>query len=764
MQPLVRPHRSERGAVVVMVAVWLPVLALFVSFAVDFAHFFDYSRNLQNRADAAALSAGAAYGSTCFSSPGDATQLANIGHFAQQYAGPPNPTPNANLPYPYSAVSGYQNVPNLTAGTGGNFFMILNGAASADKGGTNFSAGTFCSANYTSPSGPAVDVWVTQENLPLFLPLLGFKPNISAHARVSLQGEASSPFLRPLAVSDPGAFGCATVKFKNSVTGATIATRDLTETDPANFIFDNSANPVNVPMPNDNNGSGGNAYVYVQVFLSDCNGNGQTYDDGDPSAVPPIPPSGLEVINSYGTGTPNSGQAPQITTNGVTLSIAGGGQNPTCNTTNPTTDNQYFALSGCTAAVTANVAFSPDVTNKNQVTVTAVDTATGQSLTLTPSGNGNVFVFTPNGNQGINIGTSSASTGQNPIRIDWTQKVGTVNGQNCATTTCSGTFGIQQQGFGACNGCDAPDDSGPIVNMKICTALPTPCNTNAFQVTPSGGTGPGLVVQLQLAGIRAQISNGTPAPDTILRFAGSTNHQTGLIDCGQGNGLGGGDGYAIYGGCGPSNPFEPPQCNSNGLTCKLPTMNPLYVYGRGNPIDCSPAVDPPNPLAYTGWPSGNHQDCVATTPGTRRVGIVCGLVQRITGVPAASFNASSGACGGGSSGVCPANNWGGNIPTDDLRKIDVVLVAPVDLAAGSGSPQAWIPIRSFAQFYVTGWDPSVNPSCNGQNDSYPGPAKESTNGAIWGHWMSDTENGVGDGSPCPLSSLEPVLCVPVLTR
>src|SRR5262249_13178589 len=150
VQPLGDLRGSERGAVVVMVAVWLPVLALFVSFAVDFAHFFDYSRNLQNRADAAALAAGDAYGATCFTNPNDATQLANIGHFAQRYAGPPNGTPSpgetppgTNLPYGFSTAAPYQNQPNLTAGTGGKFFMVLNGATSADKGGTNFSDGNF---------------------------------------------------------------------------------------------------------------------------------------------------------------------------------------------------------------------------------------------------------------------------------------------------------------------------------------------------------------------------------------------------------------------------------------------------------------------------------------------------------------------------------------------------------------------------------------------------------------------------------------------
>src|SRR6476620_12801406 len=93
-----RARQSESGAVIVMVAIWLPVLALFVSFAIDFAHFFDYSRNLQNRADAAALAASVQYGNTCFGSATSA-QTDVIGKVAQQYAGPPNGTPAGNLPF-----------------------------------------------------------------------------------------------------------------------------------------------------------------------------------------------------------------------------------------------------------------------------------------------------------------------------------------------------------------------------------------------------------------------------------------------------------------------------------------------------------------------------------------------------------------------------------------------------------------------------------------------------------------------------------------
>src|SRR5690242_5527042 len=151
MQPVARPPSSERGAVVVMVAVWLPVLALFVSFAVDFAHFFDYSRNLQNRADAAAYAASIQYGGTCFSSPTTA-QADVIGKVAQKYAGPPAGTPDANLPYTFNAASPYQNQPNLTQGTPGNFHMLLNSTQNWTPAGpnTNWSMGTAGHVNSTA--------------------------------------------------------------------------------------------------------------------------------------------------------------------------------------------------------------------------------------------------------------------------------------------------------------------------------------------------------------------------------------------------------------------------------------------------------------------------------------------------------------------------------------------------------------------------------------------------------------------------------------
>jgi putative Flp pilus-assembly TadE/G-like protein len=837
----------------VIVAVSMfPILAM-LTFAIDVSHWFDYSRNLQNRADAAALAGGQMLGTCLSGSPGNTQNglESTAGKWAQLYTGASTGEGSAtqvpNLPYSDAAVAAS---PTATAGTGNgpgtgwtvtsngylnntkngspvdspltlkaglanknNYWVALNGADYApNSSGANTSftmqaAGSTPDFCHTDPTydaqdalcfgqphnqttgpcavGAMVDVKLTQASLPLFIPIFsGIHPSIHAHARVMLQGEAGgSTNTKPIAVSDPGAFQCATVTFRNSVTNALIASQQLTETDPANLVFDNAGAPVSVPMPTNHQIDStatppvdGLAYAYMQVFLGElntsgqCISNGQTFDD--------TTNSGIEAISGYDTGTPSAGQPPRVT------SVTSGGNSfwgVTLTGANcpPTLHDNYFpplpAGGSCKVQPQAVVAFS--VSNKNDAHVTATDTSTNTTLTLSANNAGNIW--TPSGNQGFTI---NLFDGQHPIRIDWQQDSGIINGVTCGNggnnkpPPCKGSFGIQAQAFGACNGCNQPDDSGPIIKAQIRLASDPTGTTgeNSFQAT-GNPTAPRLVVTLQLAGIRAQ--TGAAAPVTILRFANSDDHQTGLIDCGQGNGPGGtgspADAYTIYGGCGPANAFEPPQCNTiAGATCKLPLLNPLFVYGRGapgDPIDCSPAVD----QNYTGWPDGNHQDCVQTTPGSHRNVIVCALLQRITGVTPANFQTGANSCAG--SGVpgtgCPTNHWPDTTSyPNDPRKIGVVLVAPIDLASGDTSPQFWIPIRRFATFYVTGWDTSLAPNCGKggapNNDTFPGKNKPgSDNGAIWGHWISDDDvGGEPDNNPCDLNSVEPVNCVPALVR
>ena len=80
--------RPERGSVMVLMAAALFPIMFLAAFAIDVSHWWDYSRNLQNRADAAALSAGASFGNICLEgggSPGDVRTGAQrvIGNWAQ---------------------------------------------------------------------------------------------------------------------------------------------------------------------------------------------------------------------------------------------------------------------------------------------------------------------------------------------------------------------------------------------------------------------------------------------------------------------------------------------------------------------------------------------------------------------------------------------------------------------------------------------------------------------------------------------------------
>ncbi len=738
MKGLLR-QAPEAGTVLVLVAAAMFPLAGMLAFAIDTSHWFDYSRNLQNRADAAAFAAGDQYGNLCFlGNAGDVWTGAQsaIGKWAQLYAGPGTQTgdgttaqgsagggANTNVPYTDSSVfsttgaAAYKNVPNLTKGLLNHYYVRLNATNYYDKGATpppNFGMGDFCTstpaADFSdtgSAGGPMVDVKVTQYQLGNFLPIFGaLTPNIEAHARVQLQGEASSSDVRPIAVRDAGFTPCVSVQFMNATTnlpiGSPVAlTKEAAPGPGGTVVWDNNGSPTQVAIP-----AGANAYV--QPILSNCLGNNQTYDDSTNN--------GLLYINSHPTTDPtvNAGQPPQLTTGGVFLT-------GTCS------PDPYFSVGGCTATLNAYVKFAQSVDSGNKTKVFAVphyyDNTTGHFVTGSP-----ISLSQDNHDRthwSANV-TIADTSGMTQWEITWEQDAGGVNG----TTTqcgdgngshpapCTGTYGIQQQGFGACDGCDQPDDSGPIVLMQLSQP-----NVGSLTNSLPAGTNQQLVVTLELSGIAASVG-GDPA--TILRFGGG--QQTGLVNCGQGNGAGPADYNAIYYGCGPSNThFTPP-------------LNPLYVNTRNG--DCSQP-----------WPSINHQDCVQTTPGERRQQIPGALVDRIT------TNEST----------CPTNKWtaANNYKVDsdhDPRAVTFIVTSDVDLTLAHNGSQAWIPIWQFATFYVTGWDTSITNICNGQNEAFPIKGKKNQqNGAIWGHWIKYTDVGFGNGAGCTNTNTLGN-CVPVLTR
>jgi len=781
-----RRTSSERGAVIVMVAIWLPVLALFVSFAVDFAHFFDYSRNLQNRADAAALAAGNAYGGVCFGTF-TTTQTNGIGQAAQQYAGPPNQDPTNpytvpnNLPYAYSTFTPtqYKNVPNLTQGTPPNYHMLLNATQNWDSGGTDWSMGNgtakgsslaLCkSTDEDGKTGPMADVRLTQSNLGLFFPLLGTTPTISAHARVTLEESAGSNSVIPIAVRDPGAIQCIAVNFFNAATGAKINSSPIAMkqegTDPlTNGIIWDIPGGTSVTMP----AAGKDAGVYVQVVTGPCGDNPSTYESDN---------TGLLRLNVWSTATAPS--APVITSPGVFLTT---GSCP-----NDNLSNLYFTNGVCTLGIKANVLFPTGATNP---TVTVTDSATNTTVSLV-KGAGNEW-DTPNNKPFPWTLDPAATPGADRFSVVAT----TGNGSNKVTTN----LGVQQEAFGACNeaiasNCPANGISGPIVLSRIHLPPPTGQPNDVGPESYAAGSAPTLLFTLEIAGL-----NNTPpgGPPTILRFSEPNkfaSHATGLINCGQTSQGTSQAIAAIISGC--------PVAGSTGANgCPVGSNNfyfcsPLAINYRNNacpndgntgqagsqiPPATSPsfrtAADPTVPTDCVGLVGGNK------TPIAKAVS--CRIFTNTTPTDCAS--------GATKNPVCSANNWSptagaSSVPGSDPRAITMVITAPEDLSGNSGPP---VPIRNFATFYVTGWNtqgsatgcggnygpvsPSAAPDALVKNQCTDGSLEPASGcktsgknpnggdqGEVWGYWMTYTDpNGIPTQTICNVQAFG--TCTPALTR
>jgi putative Flp pilus-assembly TadE/G-like protein len=872
---------DERGVVIVLVAIWLPVLALFAMFAIDVAHWYDYSRNLQTRADAAALAAGAQYGNTCIPATPDPAAMKTIGEYAQLYSGP---GPSSDLPYPYSGLgspladiagSQYENFPGLKAGTLDKFHVRLNDTDYWPAAAVTM--GTYCDAtDENGRTGAITDVRLVQDHLPLFIPLLGIQPNIRAHARVEIQRLLQANNIRPLAVRDPSATPCLTVNFvqTNGSDPNTPQTQSIALTaeapDPTNpggpIIWDNGAgSTVKVPA---------GANLYMQVFPNNCGSppNGVDYESTsgvdyvnsyqpsvstapgfmDPNAdgaisdwtklvgtqawsllddgirQPAVPNLGLDRIQSLTTpqrqdlAFPNgaltwksgdtyklwvygntSGEVKRViqdsisTNEGASFSpspngdlfaantaatwksddisgfitsqaaldglrvrlihadqsggtptgtatvgavyiertpagpgprivgSASTGDGVTLATNGVCAPDQYFSTnSGCEVSARALVDFDADATGR---TLTVVDTKTGRSVNLVNS-SGNVWSW-PTGTALFAI---AALSGQHQFRLNWTETSATrcgVSGGN--PRTCNGSFGIQQQAYAACNSsvgantCADPDDSGPIVLAQLSEGL----NQNVNSLSAGTHT---IGVKVELQGLASDVP-GDGTPSRVLRFATSTDQQTGLIDCGQGSGAQA-DSDAITNGC--------PIVGS--ADCNVPDLcAPLKINQRAG------ICDPPNRQINP----DNAADCVTTTQGLRRnkiPGAIASIVVK--------------------NGICAENQWNypGGPPADDPRKLLFIITSPADLSGQTGP--VTVPIRNFATFYVTGWDTQANPKCatvaNGGtgNDPYPGGGGgNADNGAIWGHWLTNTDpDGGGSGVLCDFKSFGD--CVAVLSR
>jgi hypothetical protein len=450
---------DEDGSVLVVIAVWLPVLVLFIILVVDVGNWFVHKRHLQLQADAGALAGGGLFTFPCSDTP--------IVNEARKYAGDPAASGPYNLQVAPTAQS--------------NIHVLINSTSFWNEGGTDYSdGGPPCSARF-------VDVKMTESSLPWFFGL-SVVPAINARARVTIQSLQSQRGALPVAVPDIDP-KVGRAWFIDEATGSVLATTPLTKVGFTGglAIWDNAAAPLSVPI----NAS----HIGVRVAL----GGGTSTTCGE------------DLVECYDLGS----------SNGIVFvrgwSAAGSGAPP-----NPPIARSVYLFPGscgdayftststsCTVGVSAAVDIGPTPTT--QVKVSAVVAGVEKQLQYdAASGN---WIST---GAGDSFFTVAPNVGPVPVELKWEVNAPvTISGNTCTTSggnKCKGTFGTVQRVFTA-----VTDRSGPIHLAQVWENGAG--GANSFEQ----GTTHNLVVRIGLQGNLQEAQSVGDPPVLLRVTGGSQN-------------------------------------------------------------------------------------------------------------------------------------------------------------------------------------------------------------------------------------------------
>ncbi len=472
---------GERGGVLVIVALGLPVLLLFLIFVIDVGNWFVHKRHLQLQADAAAFAA------------------------AQDIRICPN---DAEVTDTVSRYSGTVWNPQVGETPDSRIFRRINrktfhGQATTDKPAT---------PDDTIESSPCdaamIDVKLTETDLPWFFPLTGsIVPFVNAQARVAFKRLDSTSGAMPVGVPDVNPKS-ARAWFVNESTGEVLGSTALTKVGTSNglAVWDNAAAPLPVTFDDDVHvgvvvSLGGAASTTCGQALVEC------YDAGATLLASGLPSKG--IVHVRGWSAEGSGAQPGAPILRDATLLAG-----TC-------ADPYFssATTTCQFGVRARADFGPAADPIVAVGARVTATVGGTTYPLTydaASHNWSVDAAIP----------LAPNAGPLDVTLDWEETVGTWNGEACKSgggNKCKGTFGVAQRAFSA-----TTPRSGPIGFAQVyengsqwansierCSAVQTSCTHN-------------LVVRI---GVRGSLQNAADVNDPIvaLRVIGGSQNQS--LDC-----------------------------------------------------------------------------------------------------------------------------------------------------------------------------------------------------------------------------------------
>ena len=208
-----RRLRRERGQVVVMFALLLPMFFALAGAVIGIGNWYTHAKHLQTKADAAAFAGGGAWDFPCGASGGPVDQA--IEAQARAYVGPH--TDGTGVVH----TTGYN--PQVGGVAANKVHAILNGSDWYDND-SNPGA-----ADWTSPTGSVcqssvLDVKVTEDDSFPLASLIPLFPDIKRKARVQIEEVEGISGLLPIAVRVPKPLSAAAV-FYNEATGNILSTR-----------------------------------------------------------------------------------------------------------------------------------------------------------------------------------------------------------------------------------------------------------------------------------------------------------------------------------------------------------------------------------------------------------------------------------------------------------------------------------------------------------------------------------------------------------
>jgi len=452
----------------VIVAIALPVLILFASFAIDVGNWFVHDRHLQTQADAGALAGAGDYRYPC----SDAAIEAR----AKEYAGAENGGYNHQI--------GGTELENIEFG--------LNSPSSPNPAG-----GTPCETGI-------IDVTVGETDLPIFFRLAGMLeavPLIRTHARVQIFTKGFQSGALPVAVPDSNPHS-ASVTFVDEATGETLATQKLTRdgTSGEMAIWDNATEPLSLNVNRERIG--------MRVNL----GGGNSSECGQPlvECYELESNRGLVFVRGYSSEGSGAQPGPPLL-RGVEFTEA---------ETEGACIYSSFTVGGCDVGLHAVVDFGP-CAEVEQVGARLKAVVAGATYELQQTGacEGSDSEWETVGGAVIPIGVEAGAV---PVELEWAETEGEQGGNKCKEgggNKCKGSFGEVQRSYSANQG------SGPI---ELAT-LREPGGSAAYSLEACEGCTHELVATIGVEQSLAELAKSVESPLVHLRVTDASQNQS--LDC-----------------------------------------------------------------------------------------------------------------------------------------------------------------------------------------------------------------------------------------